>query len=111
MPVLSGKEKAGCLWASTAMTRQRRGNRSREDQAIQRLTRSNNLIFVAALLLSQVFSWSLLFALLFWLYLLFRLIRRDRRAGKVSAATMVYGALALAVAGFVLYVLVYSALR
>ena len=50
-------------------------------------------------------------ALLFWLYLLFRLIRRDRRAGKVSAATMVYGALALAVAGFVLYVLVYSALH
>ena len=49
------------------MTRQRRGNRSREDQAIQRLTRSNNLIFVAALLLSQVFSWSLLFALLFLL--------------------------------------------
>ena len=93
------------------MTRQRRGNRSREDQAIQRLTRSNNLIFVAALLLSQVFSWSLLFALLFWLYLLFRLIRRDRRAGKVSAATMVYGALSLAVAGFVLYVLVYSALH
>ena len=78
------------------MTRQRRGNRSREDQAIQRLTRSNNLIFVAALLLSQVFSWSLLFALLFW---------------KVSAATVVYGALALAVAGFVLYVLVYSALH
>lgn len=93
------------------MTRQRRGNRSREDQAIQRLTRSNNLIFVAALLLSQVFSWSLLFALLFWLYLLFRLIRRDRRARKVSAATVVYGALALAVAGFVLYVLVYSALH
>lgn len=73
----------------------------REAQAIQRLTRANNLIFVAALL----------FALLFWLYLLFRLIRRDRRAGKVSAATMVYGALALAVAGFVLYVLVYSALH
>ena len=89
------------------MTRQRRGNRSREDQAIQRLTRANNLIFVAALLLSQVFSW----ALLFWLYLLFRLIRRDRRAGKVSAVTVVYGVLALAVAGFVLYVLVSSALH
>ena len=37
----------------------------REAQAIQRLTRANNLIFVAALLLSQVFSWALLFALLF----------------------------------------------
>ena len=83
-----------------------------EEISLQTLQRADNILFVIALFVSGFFRWAIVLSLLFRLYVFTRMRRRDRAASqKVSMATVAYGVVALAVAGFVLYVLVYSALH
>lgn len=83
-----------------------------EEISLQMLQRADNILFVIALFVSGFFRWAIVLSLLFRLYVFTRMLRRDRAASqKVAMATVAYGVVALAVAGFVLYVLVYSALH
>lgn len=85
-------------------------SQSASDRRLEKLLWANNIIFPAALILSAFFRYATLFALLFWLYVLLQLIRRDVAAKQISVATIFYAVAGLAITAFVIYVLIYSAL-
>ena len=82
-----------------------------QDRRLEKLLWANNIIFPVALILSAFFRYATLLALLFWLYVLVQLIRRDISAKKVSPVTLFYGVLGLAIAVLVVYALIYPALH
>lgn len=84
---------------------------SPEDRRIEKLLWANNIIFPVALILSAFFRYATLLALLFWLYVLLRLIRRDIAAKQISVATIFYAVAGLAITVLVIYALIYPALR
>ena len=81
------------------------------DRRLEKLLWVNNIIFPVALILSAFFRYATLLALLFWLYVLVQLIRRDLSAQKVSPVTLFYGVLGLAITVLVVYALIYPALH
>lgn len=86
-------------------------SQSATDQRLEKLLWANNIIFPVALILSAFFRYATLFALLFWLYVLLQLIRRDVAAKQISVATIFYGVVGLAITVLVIYALIYPALN
>ena len=80
------------------------------DRRLEKLLWANNIIFPVALILNRWFHYATLLAMLYWLFVLLQLIRRDISAKKLSPVTLLYGLLGLAITAFVIYVLIYSAL-
>ena len=78
------------------------------DKTIRHFQRICNCLFVLAFLLNWIDPWLMFLPLLFWIFTLAALIQRDMTAGKPSAATAVYLALSLLLAGFTVFALVYS---
>ena len=84
---------------------------SLEDRRLEKLLWANNIIFPAALILNRWFHYATLLAMLYWLYVLLRLIRRDIAAKQISVSTIFYGVVGLAISALVIYALIYPALR
>lgn len=81
------------------------------DRRLEKLLWANNILFPVALILSAFFRYATLLALLFWLYVLVQLIRRDVAARQISVATIFYGVVGLAITVLVVYALIYPALH
>lgn len=81
-----------------------------QDQRLEKLLIANNIIFPVALIVNTFFRYATLLALVFWLYVLLRLIRRDVAAKQISVATIFYGVVGLAITVLVVYALIYPAL-
>ena len=79
-----------------------------DDPRLRRLLRANNIFFLIAFVLNRVLPWLLYFALIFWIFVLICLIRRDWQAQRLSFATVFYGVLPFAAAGLVAYATFYS---
>ncbi len=79
-----------------------------DDPRLRRLLRANNIFFLIAFVLNRVLPWLLYFALIFWIFVLICLIRRDWQVRRLSFATVFYGVLAFAVAGLVAHATFYS---
>lgn len=84
---------------------------SPEDRRLEKLLWANNIIFPVALILSAFFRYATLLALIFWLYVLLQLIRRDVAAKHISVSTIFYGVVGLAITVLVIYALIYPTLH
>lgn len=86
-------------------------SQSATDRRLEKLLWANNIIFPAALILNRWFHYATLLAMLYWLYVLLQLIRRDVAAKQISISTIFYGVVGLAITVLVIYALIYPTLR
>lgn len=78
------------------------------EKKIETLLKANNIISLAAIFLSSISVWFIFLAVLFWIFTLICLIRRDKKEKDISVATIAYIVMSVLLIVFLCYMMVKS---